>query len=267
MKKVFNHPSGRSITFNAQWHQYTMEGVGTLKSVSKVLDKHFPFDEVRVSSLVSKKTGQSREDVVSGWKRQAVLGKNVHAYIEAKLQNQPPPEVPMSELHGDEPKYYPVASDAVARVTGLYDTLAIEAVIASPQLGLAGTIDFLGKNKRTGAILVGDWKTSGSVASNFRFGSFETPSLGPLSHLLNTKFYRYALQVMIYGYILRLEGYERFYGKEILSQPMEYGIIQMSKNESGDVFCEFKAVTEATITPRDLDLTHLDIVRKLVAQP
>jgi hypothetical protein len=263
MKKI-THPSGKLITFNSQWHQYSMEGCGTLKSVSKVLDRHFPFDEARVSSVVSAKTGQTPAEVSAGWKRQAVLGKNIHAFIEAKLRNEPPPVVPAAELHGEEAKYMPVAQVAVDTVSKLYETVAIEQVIASPMLGLAGTIDFLGRNKRTGAILVGDWKTSGSITSSFRFGSFETPAIGMLSHLPNAKLYRYALQIMIYGFMLRLEGYDSVFGPEILSKPIEYGIIQMSKTDTGDVDLEFKKVCESTILPIEGELGVDELLRAVI---
>ncbi|RNE98652.1 hypothetical protein TraAM80_08647 [Trypanosoma rangeli] len=89
MKRV-PHPSGVDIIFDAKWHQYKL-GHTALRSVSKVLDKHFPFDEKRVLALVSKKTGQPVEDVKAGWNRQALLGKNIHEYIEAKLCGLPPP--------------------------------------------------------------------------------------------------------------------------------------------------------------------------------
>lgn len=263
--KQILHPSGKPITFNSQWHQYSMEGVGVLKSVSKVLDKHFPFDEARVSTIVANKTGQSREEVSKGWKRQAVLGKNVHSYIEAKLRNEPTPAILPQDLHGEEAKYYPLAEEAVRKVSRLYDTVAIEAVIGSPSLGLAGTIDFVGRNKKTGAILIGDWKTSGAVSSNFRFGSFETPASGILNHLPNAKFYRYGLQVMIYGLILRSEGYEKMYGKELIAQPLEYGIIQMSKTETGDVDVDYKIVTPQTVLPPDAsDMTLDELLRAVV---
>lgn len=263
MKSIL-HPCGKNITFNAQWHKYAMDGIGTLKSVSKVLDKHFPFDEARVSGVVATKTGQTAAEVSAGWKKQAVLGKNVHSFIEAKLRSEPPPVVPASDLHGEEAKYYPVAEEAVRKVSKLYDTVAIEQVIASPTLGLAGTIDFLGRNKQTGAILVGDWKTSGSKTSNFQFGSFETPAIGLLSHLPNAKVYRYALQILIYGFILRLEGYDKMFGPAVLEKPFEYGIIQMSKTEEGEVDVEFKKVTEEMVLPIDGETSIDELLRAVI---
>lgn len=237
MKRV-PHPSGAEILFDAKWHQYTLDHTA-LRSVSKLLDGYFPFDEKRILELVSKKTGDPVSVIKANWNRQALLGKNVHEYIECKLLQKPPPTfmlllenrrrreqakpadatgpstaaAPASALesevlHGEEFLYLPVADKAVEEVLSVYDVLAVEQVIASHEWGLAGTIDFMGRHRHHhNRILIGDWKTSGSVVSSFRFGTYETPSMGCLRHLPNGKFYRYAMQVIVYGEILRQQQY------------------------------------------------------------
>lgn len=220
--KAVAHPSGMPLLFDAKWHQYKMGGVA-LRSVSKVLDQFFPFDEKRVLGIVSKKTGEPEEVIKEKWNRQALLGKNIHEFIEKKILSQPPPtfylllekfkdkpDIPAAMkdmIHGEEFLYLPAAEKAVETVKKDYTVLAVEQVVACPSLGIAGTIDLLAQNKKTGKILIGDWKTSGSIRSDFRFGSFETSSLGCLRHLPNSKMYRYALQIIIYGEILRREKY------------------------------------------------------------
>ncbi|KAG5502376.1 hypothetical protein JIQ42_05253 [Leishmania sp. Namibia] len=233
--KRIRHPSGTEILFDAKWHQYRLGGTA-LRSVSKLLDRYFPFDEKRVLELVSKKTGQPVDKIKQGWSRQALLGKNVHAFIESKLLKKPPPSftllmkrkqdreaarpadatgpaaittTPLEDeaLHGEEALYLPVAEVAVEKVLSTYEVLGVEQVIASPEWGIAGTIDFMGRNRHTNRVLIGDWKTTGSVTSNFRFGSFEAPCPGALRHLPNSKTYRYAMQVIIYGEILSHEQY------------------------------------------------------------
>lgn len=229
------HPSGTDVLFDTKWHQYKVGGTA-LRSVSKLLDRYFPFDEKRVLELVSKKTGQPVDMVKQGWSRQVLLGKNVHEYIECRLLKKPPPAFMLllqrrkareaarpadstgpstttstsledEALHGEEGLYIPVADLAVDKVLRTYDILGVEQVIAAPGWGIGGTIDFMARHRRTNQILIGDWKTTGSVASNFRFGSFETPCPGALRHLPNSKTYRYAMQVIIYGEILAREQY------------------------------------------------------------
>ncbi|KEG11911.1 hypothetical protein DQ04_02151000 [Trypanosoma grayi] len=332
MKRV-PHPTGVDIIFDSKWHQYKI-GNTTLRSVSKLLDKHFPFEEKRMLAVVSKKTGQSVEEIKAGWNRQALLGKNIHEYIENKLCGRPPPtwtlllkrqqqqekaqkeaaaaakknrrggkkktdasdkaaEAAASKtdatslvgamLHGDEAAYMAVADRVVDTITSNYDVVAVEQVIASPTWGIGGTVDFIARNRRTQKLLIGDWKTSGSVASAFRFGAFETPCCGCLMHLPNSKFHRYAMQVIIYGEILKREGYLRdgFFGRTVvplsanvtdvrvaardMHDALEYGIVQLSKREDGGVGAEFKRVTEATVLPVDAcDVTFMQLLQNVM---
>ncbi|KPI89545.1 hypothetical protein ABL78_1313 [Leptomonas seymouri] len=271
--KRIPHPSGAEILFDAKWHQYKLGGTA-LRSVSKLLDKYFPFDEKRVLQLVAKKTGQPVDVIKRGWSRQALLGRNVHEYIECRLLQKPPPTFMLllqkkekreaarpadatgptqittsaledEVLHGEERLYLPVADAAVSTILSRYDLISCEQVIASPTWGIAGTIDFMGRNKVTNKILIGDWKTSGSVTSNFRFGSFETPCPGCLRHLPNSKLYRYAMQVVIYGRILAREEYfkRRFFDAQLqaaLSGATQERALTSSPTAADDVLAKYQ---------------------------
>ncbi|CCW71819.1 unnamed protein product [Phytomonas sp. Hart1] len=310
MKRI-PHPSGTPVLFDAKWHQYKL-GETALRSVSRLLDRHFPFDEARVLALVSRKTGAPVEVVKRGWAQQAVLGKNIHEFIECRLTGRPPPiwaaglpraageppETPpkadkndetdeksekmdektaaaLGGIHGEEGLYLPAVEAAVARVVGRYDVLAVEQVVASPEWGLAGTIDLLARDKQTGGLLLADWKTTGGVRSSFRFGSFEGPGAGCLRHLPNAKSYRYAMQLLLYGAILKQQRYVEsgFFDaalaksarrtspaappvslaalREAIAGPVEYGLVQFAKDDEGGVVAEFKRVEEATVLPPD----------------
>lgn len=336
------HPSGVSVLFDEKWHQYRVANT-KLQSVSKLLDKYFPFEEDKILSLVSRKKQLPKEVIKEQWNRQALLGKNIHEYIECKLLDKAPPtfvllmekqrqkaakggeETSAKEegrtmltevLHGEEALYLPVADAAVESMKAKYDVLGVEQVVAAVEWGgLAGTIDFIGVRKEDPRrILIGDWKTSGSMSSPFRFGSFEEPSAGCLRHLPNAKFYRYAMQVIIYGEILKRERYiESGFFNHVLtpvldritaasttsranaddhisakgkrakrrssipastaeflsafregSFALEYGIVQLSKNEEGGVEAEFKRVTEQTVLPPDAAEINFPLLLKKV---
>ncbi|CAJ1008289.1 hypothetical protein Q4I28_003602 [Leishmania naiffi] len=258
--KRIRHPSGSEIVFDAKWHHYKLGGTA-LRSVSKLLDRYFPFDEKRVLELVSKKTGQPVDKIKQGWSRQALLGKNVHEFIECKLLKKPPPSftllmkrkqareaarpadatgpaaittTPLEDevLHGEEALYLPVAEMAVEKVLNAYDVLGAEQVIASPDWGIAGTIDFMARNRRTNRVLIGDWKTTGSTTSNFRFGSFETPCPGALRHLPNNKTHRYSMQVIIYGEIL---AQEQYFEKQFFDAQLRASLTASPANPSTEV--------------------------------
>ncbi|EPY23047.1 hypothetical protein STCU_03149 [Strigomonas culicis] len=348
------HPSGSVITFDPKWHQYKM-GNTALRSVSKLLDKYFPFDKERILQLVSRKTGESVDAIERKWSRQALLGKNIHSYIEARLLGQPPPTFMLllqnqqkraadgtaptegarraeeELLHGEEARYLPVADAAVTRILEHYHVVAVEQVVAAPDWGIAGTIDFIGLNKRNQHILIGDWKTSGSVVSNFRFGSFESPCIGCLAHLPNSKLYRYAMQTFIYGEILKRERYfeKGFFDAAIQSarlqqeaalaaseaaptdskkkkvksgrvakgkkgknttvadatgvvsstlidpsiyrnstrvaDMLEYGIVQLSKDDADAVVVEYKEVNGSMVLPPDaLEMSFYNLLQKVM---
>lgn len=265
--KKFAHPANRTLEFHPQYHQYKVTGLNQpFRSVSKVLNQYFPFDTNRIAAIVAEKEGKTVQDVTAAWKRQGMLGTNVHAFIEAKIEQRPPPMLLPASRHGDEELFFVEAEKAVQSVLHEYETIRIETGVASIPLGVAGTIDYLGRHKATGRFLIADWKTSGKAGTGFRFGSFEEPCPGILSHLPNEKFFRYALQILLYGYILRTEGYSKIFGEGMAKLPLEYGVIQFGKTEQNTVAVEFKEVTPATILPVDGDMTTDELLYRVLTE-
>ncbi|RNE98651.1 hypothetical protein TraAM80_08646 [Trypanosoma rangeli] len=102
-------------------------------------------------------------------------------------------------------------------------------------------------------------------------------------HLPNSKFYRYAMQVIIYGEILKHERYlsDGFFGRAVkpidasvkgisvaprgLHNALEYGIVQLSKDEEGGVCVELKDITERTVLPVDArDTTFRELLKNVM---
>lgn len=286
------------------------DGSVSCSSVSGVLDRCFPFDSTGVATKVAMKspatvpvtdpatgapvlTAEGLQalrrplpaEVQAEWLSRASLGSNVHAFIEQKILRDMHPTTsvgmedkekalrglpPRMDCNGEEHLYYPAADAASSMVLEQYDPVEIELMIASPDLGLAGTIDFLGRNKKTGGLIVGDWKTSSSVVSEFKHFNFEEPAhRDHLPFLANEKQRRYALQVLIYGYLLRREGYLAAYDQPRRGEgylPLEYGIIQLSKRIDGTVGHQFKKVLPSDIVPIDCgaEVTADDVIRSLI---
>ena len=253
--RTAKHPSGPLLTFDTKFHSYKFLGK-KLFSCSKVLDRFFPFDTDKVAAKVAIKENKTIEEVKQEWSRSTILGSNVHAHIESLLLKQP--RRPIDDLQGEEEYYYPAATIAANTIAEHYETLAIEAMVCSPKLRIAGTIDFLGRNRKSGQIAVMDWKTTGGALGNFRFGSYDEPCPVPLSHLPNYKLTRYSLQVMLYGHILKSEGYSKIYAKELDTKEMEFGIIQIGKNEDSlNAGVQFHRVVPELLLPPD-DLCEMD---------
>ena len=72
-----------------------------------------------------------------------------------------------------------------------------EFIVYDKDLGIAGTIDCIFKNKNTGKYLIVDWKTNKAI-SNYN----QTRMKNPVSNLFQTDINIYSLQLGIYRYIL-----------------------------------------------------------------
>lgn len=233
------HPSGKILHFDTRRHAYAMGGGARLMSVSAVLNQHFPFDADRIARIVATRTDRTVAAVLAEWTLAARLGSSVHGFLEDALRASPEAVAtiaPRADAVPEAAAFYPAAAAAVRRLTAAYEILAIEAMVCSPRLGVAGTIDVVARNRRTGAVLVGDWKTSGTPDSGFRFGSFDAscPAALGLGHVPNGKATRYAMQVLAYGYLLRSEGYlPGLLGLRPgeAAPPLEYGLMLLSRTQ------------------------------------
>ncbi len=158
------HPSGADVLFNTQKHSYALSTGKALRSVSSVLNHFFPFDADRVSAIVAQRDKKTQQEILAQWKMSATLGHNVHAHIESIIKKTAPPT--FTSVQGLEPRFLPVAERAAAAVLEHFEPIGVEKIVASPSLGVAGTIDFIGKHKKTGQIAVVDWKTTSAAMSN-----------------------------------------------------------------------------------------------------
>ena len=183
-----------------------MKDIGMFTSVTGIVSTYFPFDAPKISEAIARRDGIKPEEVLEKWKMAAQLGTNTHAYIESLIKKEPFEEPKV--LHGNEPVYYKAADQLVKRVLKEYDPIAVELMVCSPKHAIAGTVDFIGRHKKSGKVLVADWKTSASTAA-FRFGSFDEPCAGMLNYLHNTKINSYGLQLALYSYLIRSEGYSK----------------------------------------------------------
>jgi hypothetical protein len=245
------HPSGQVLHFDQKWHSYKLNGTKKLVSVSSVLNRYFPFDADRVAKLVAERESKTVEQVRAEWERSSVLGRNTHARIEAMILHEPMKQV--ADLHGDETAFFPVADVAGNSIAASYEVVACEAMLCSPSLRVAGTVDLIGKNRKTGALAILDWKTTAGPLSGFRFSSWDTPASAALAHLQNQKMQRYALQILIYGYIFRQEQYRKVFDKSGVNYdlPIEYGLIQLGRSDDRGVAAEYVRVAPESVLPPD----------------
>jgi len=82
---------------------------------------------------------------------------------------------------------------------------AAEKIVFSPELGIAGTIDLLlfDQWSKGAEFVIVDWKQNGSLSTSNKWDTAKPP----ISHLESTDLVKYALQLNLYRFILRYEGY------------------------------------------------------------
>ena len=97
---------------------------------------------------------------------------------------------------------------ATRKVYNLFQSLefvSTEQVIFSESLALAGTIDLLMQDPKTGIVYILDWKTNKRISTENRWQK----GLGPITHLEDCAISQYGLQLSVYQNLLVKEGYFR----------------------------------------------------------
>lgn len=205
------HPKGHIIEFFEDTHKYVSVIDGEeikYTSGTQFLHKFFkPFDEDgEIARRCAAKEGCTVEEIKEKWARAgreaSALGTKIHECCEdielgrKELRNKP------SSLK--EEKMMEHAVKMAQRFYDGFDILGVEKIVFSPTLKIAGTIDLFARSKKDGAYIIGDHKTNKSIDLEDNWNKF---ALGPISHLHDINGVHYGLQLNLYEYLLKREGY------------------------------------------------------------
>lgn len=205
------HPSGCEIEFFEKTHKYVSTIAGktiVYKSGTGVVHGCFPeFDpDGKIAEKCALKEGITVEALKAKWKAKgdaaSKFGTRVHETCEDtelgrdSLRNSP--------LDEKEEKTFANAVNMASRFRKQLDICGVEKIVFSPSLKIAGTIDLLARSRKDGSWLIIDHKTNQAIEKENTWNSF---ALHPLEHIPNTNFYKYALQLNLYQYLLQHEGY------------------------------------------------------------
>jgi hypothetical protein len=206
------HERDQYITFDEGPHIYTVHGDSSFTSVTTWNHTHFPhFDEEGILNNImrSKKRndpsykyyGQTKAQIKAGWDQNrdeaAAAGTAMHYDIECyynkmTVKNDSIEYAWFQRFVKDFPELTP------------YRT---EMMVYHDELKLSGSIDMLFENP-DGTLQIYDWKRCRAIEYESGFGkSSITPCI---SHLPDTNFWHYSLQLNTYKTIL-----EQKYGKKI----------------------------------------------------
>ena len=205
MNKINNN----DIKLEIKNHEYKLINQPSFNftSVTTFVGSFFePFDELKVANQlvnnVPKYFAETPESIMKQWQIAREYGTEVHLEIENWLKG------------GSDPK--DSKSIAAAKWIGAYvskpniDTFS-EVIVYSKEIAIAGTIDVLMMDKKSGDYVLIDWKTSKKIKTvSYKY---KTGNHDATKNIMDCNFYHYSLQMSLYRYIL-----EEFYGLRVRNQ-------------------------------------------------
>jgi ATP-dependent exoDNAse (exonuclease V) beta subunit len=232
LKKQNSHPRDDLIKFYARGHRYEILSDPGTKYTSVTTWNHQQFPKFDADAVIAKifksKTwgpdhkywGQSAEQIKASWKSngEAVSnsGTNLHERIEHFMNNS---DLKSAYTHSKLYDYYKSNSDEPDEPKEWlyflqficehpdFQPFRTEWMIFDEDLKLAGSIDMVYQNP-DGSLMIYDWKRSKEITKVNSWNQFASNPL--ISHLHDTNFWHYALQLNTYKSIL-----ERKYGKTV----------------------------------------------------
>lgn len=182
-----------------------------------------PFDADAVAqklvSSVPKYAGMTVEELKDEWTAAADHGTQVHEELEEYI------------LSGSEPK----EAKGIAGKNWLIEnidlekfTLYPEVIIFCKELKLAGTIDLIAQHKKSGSLLLFDWKTNKRI--NKRAFRGERGIHPASAQLDDCNFNHYSAQLSLYRYLL-----EKNYNCKIHRQI----ILHLDETKSNVIDCDY----------------------------
>ena len=222
-----SHPRDKLIKFYARGHKYEITSDPGTKYTSVTTWNHQQFPKFDADAIIAKifkskswgpdhkYWGQTADQIKASWKSngEAVSssGTNLHERIEHFMNNS---QLKPNYFHSELYNQYSMESEE--QVEWLYFLQFIqdhpdfqpyrtEWMIFHEDLKLAGSIDMVYQNP-DGTLTIYDWKRSKEISKINMWNQFASNPL--ISHLHDTNFWHYALQLNTYKAIL-----EAKYGK------------------------------------------------------
>jgi ATP-dependent exoDNAse (exonuclease V) beta subunit len=209
-----SHERDEYITFDEPTHIYTIHGKKGYTSTTTFIHSLFEeFNETKIVKNIMKSPrmkdvaykyhGMTAKEITDGWEKNRVeasnAGTKLHADIENYYNNI---EVSNTSIEYGYFKMY--LSDFHHIIP--YRT---EWMVYDEEWKISGSIDMLYENP-DGSLIIADWKRAKEITYDSPYKKVAIPSC--ISHIPDTNFWHYSLQLNIYRAIL-----ERNYGKRVSS--------------------------------------------------
>lgn len=202
------HPRDKHIQFDEPTHTYTIDGDSDYTSVTTWNHSHFK--EFNADLIIEKMINSKY------WHKNKYYGKTAEEIKEEWEQNRDEAAIAGTKMHYDIECYYnglEVSNDSIeykyfqAFVADNVELVPYrtEWTVWDSELKIAGSIDMVYENL-DGTLSIYDWKRSKGIVRNKQFEEYATISC--ISHIPDTNFWHYALQLNTYKAII-----EKNYGK------------------------------------------------------
>ena len=205
------HPRDHHISFDEASHVYTVKGSSKgYRSVTKLISSlHSKFDADKIirgmkaspkwpdSPYFGKTDAEIKDQWTKNGAEASAAGTGLHLAIEEYLDADCRTDAITNKaiLDSKEWSYFLKFWDAHKDILEPY---RLEWSVYVEELKLAGQIDAVFRRKRDGAFFIYDWKRCKDIKTENSFQS----CLDPISHLPDTNYWHYTLQLNVYRYIL-----------------------------------------------------------------
>ena len=230
MFKISSHPTQNlELAFLEDIHRYYDSNGNRYQGITTLIKSWFPqFDSLAIATACSKKEskpecfGKDPQEIVDMWAKTSKdacdFGNDLHSFAEYLLES---PDNTRFIWKGEKDKLTPQQDRVIQAKECLvnfidnnllreYEILSPEFLIFSPDLKIATMIDVLARHKKTGDILIGDWKSNRKIDKksfyNRATGEYKM-GLKQLDFVQDSNYQHYALQVNLCQRILEREGY------------------------------------------------------------
>lgn len=203
-----SHIRDSRINFDEASHTYTYNGQ-VFKSVTTIVEECFEqFDAEYWSKRKAPSLGMSPQEVKAMWSKKGEEARNLGTQLHEKIERHY-----MGLSNSSDATYILFEKFIEQYHLSPYRT---EWAIYDEDSKIAGTLDFL--NFQNGEFTIFDWKRSNKIivcGQPEKCSKWGKRAFNPISHVHDTTYWHYALQVSIYRYIL-----EKNYGIKITSSKL-----------------------------------------------
>jgi len=200
------HPRDAFISFDEGPHIYTVHGDTSFTSVTTWNHSHFPkFDAHKIINNILRSPkmkdpeykyyGQTKKDILKMWDDNRDMAANAGTQTHLNIEHYYNEMVVTDD--SIEYKYFKNFAKAYPNLKA-YRT---EWCIYHEEMKLSGSIDMLFKDENTGEFKIYDWKRSKGIEYESYYG--KTAITPCISHMPDTNFWHYSLQLNVYRRILK----------------------------------------------------------------